>query len=72
MDTWKVERVLSGGAARAEALRQQVAVEDLLGTTLPAPLRVIMKEFHSQLNVELYGERHEQCRGYSQSHRAVA
>jgi hypothetical protein len=53
---WKAQRVLLGAAARAEAIRQHVDVQDLLGTTLPHEVRVILRQFEQELAFELHGE----------------
>lgn len=53
---WKVSRTLTGAAARAEAIRQHVDVQDLLATTLPREVRLILRQFEEALAHELHGE----------------
>lgn len=53
---WKVHSSLPPPMRRVEALRQQVAVFDLLGTTLPPEVRRVLRHFESELATELDGE----------------
>jgi hypothetical protein len=52
----KVERVLSGAAATAEIIAQHVCVQNLLGTTLPRDVRLILRQFEESLATELKGD----------------
>jgi hypothetical protein len=51
-----IERVLTGSAARAEAIGQHVCVQNLLGTTLPRDVRLVLRQFEEALAEELNGK----------------
>lgn len=54
---WRVpKRALPPPYNRAEVIRQKVAAEDLLSTTLHPDFRSILRAFHGDLVMELNGE----------------
>jgi hypothetical protein len=52
----KIDRVLTGAAARAETIAQHVCVQNLLGTTLPRDVRLVLRQFEEALAAELNGK----------------
>lgn len=50
---WRVSSSLPPSLRRVEMLRQQVAVHDLLGTTLPRHIRDELRDFEQRLADEL-------------------
>ncbi len=53
---WNVISSLPPHQRRAEAIRQQVALHDLLATSLPQGVRVILRQFEESIAAELSAE----------------